>query len=184
MNDQFCRIRSETRALDGLIKIAQADQNRIGPRKGTRALLVRSFDGDSTPAQLVVDPELEPVDKVVWLIMEHHARRVVTTLPRYPDLARQANVTTCGTVSRAMAMLRCTRWLTICERFWGHRKRRRGNVYVLHATPFPLDDTMFLDPGYRDFLGLATRHSRKRIRAVARSVLAELQDRPQSRLSG
>lgn len=184
MNDTFCPIRSETRALDRLIKIAQADQYRIGPRKGTWALLVRDFNRDLTPAQLVVDPVLEPVDKVVWLILQHHARRAVTTLPRYPELARQANVTTCKTVSRAMAMLRCTRWLTICERNWGHRKRRRGNVYVLHATPFPVDDTMFLDPGYRDFVDLATRHGRKGIRAVARCVLAGWQDPSQSRPSG
>lgn len=183
MNDKFSRIRSETRVLDRLIKVALAEQGRIGPRKGTWALLLRSFDGASTPAQLVADPVLEPVDKVVWLVMELHARRDVTTLPRYPELARQANVTTSGTVSRAMAMLRCTRWLTVCERNWGHRKRRRGNVYVLHATPFPLDDTLFLDPCYRDFLGCATRHGRKRIRAAARSVLGEMQDRPQSRLS-
>ncbi len=178
MNNRFCDIRSQTRALDRLIKIAQADQNRIGPRKGTWALLIRNFDEDVTPAQLVIDPVLEPVDKVVWLIMHHHARRAVTTLPRYPELARQANVTTSGTVSRAMAMLRCTRWLTICERSWGHRKRRRGNVYVLHSAPLAFADTMFLDPGYLEFLDRATRHHRKRIRPVAKRVLGDIPYQP------
>jgi hypothetical protein len=178
MNDDFSRIRSETRVLDGLIKVALAEQGRIGPRKGTWALLVRNFDGASTPAQLVADPVLEPVDKVVWLVMELHARRDVTTLPRYPELARQANVTTSGTVARAMAMLRCTRWLTVCERCWGHRKRRRGNVYVLHSAPLALADTMFLDPGYLDFLDRATRHYRKCIRPVAQQVLGDIPHLP------
>lgn len=168
--------------MDRSINTALADERRAGLWNAHWTLLVRDFEGTPIPDALIVDAVLEPIDKIVWQVMDVHARGAVdaTTLPRYRELARQVNVTTRGTVSRAMAMLRCTRWLTVCERFWGHRTRRRGNVYVLHAVPFPLADTMFLDPGYLEFLDRATRYDRKRVRLVAQQVLGDIRNPPQS----
>jgi hypothetical protein len=66
--------------------------------------------------RLLEDPLLEPVDKVVWLVIRQHAAespKRQQAFPGYREIARWANIASVSTVSRAVAILRITRWLSI-----------------------------------------------------------------------
>ena len=130
------------------------------------------------PARLVQDPVLEPVDKVVWLVICQHGQAAGnnSAFPSYNTIARHANIGSSATVSRAIALLRATRWLSVCARVSDGSGRFRGNVYALHDQPLPLADAMHLDPDYLSFVKAARQHHHARVRKVADVVLASIDD--------
>lgn len=168
-------VRAATRNLQQRIETELTRRRRLGLGKANRAVLFAEAKGDEIPGELIVDTVLAPVDKIVWQILHRYGHRQgVTLLPRYRELARLANVTSNHTIVGALAVLRCRRWMTVCERRWDDRGHRRGEVYVLHSGPLPLRDTLFLDTDYLDYLARATRHHRQRVRGVARQSLTEI----------
>jgi len=72
----------------------------------------------AVPAMVIQDPVLEPVDKLVWMVIMLYARETGgrTAFPDYDTIAAKTNVSSTSTVSRAIAILRLTRWLTLCAR--------------------------------------------------------------------
>ncbi|MCB1882109.1 MAG: helix-turn-helix domain-containing protein, partial [Gammaproteobacteria bacterium] len=130
------------------------------------------------PAMLVQDPVLEPVDKVVWMVICQHGRAAgsSTAFPSYNEIARQANIASTSTVSRAIAVLRATRWLSLCARVRDGGGRFKGNVYALHDEPLPLADTLHLDPEYMAFIKAGCQHHHARVRKVTRAILASIDE--------
>ncbi len=128
------------------------------------------------PSTLIEDTVLEPVDKVIWLVMMMRAcgSGGNTALPVYAELARSANVATKETVSRAISILRCRRWLTVCHTSWCKGGRRKSSAYALHTTPLPLQDAVYLDPHYPAFVQKSAGHYRARVQKVARDVLPQI----------
>ncbi len=133
---------------------------------------------DPYPRLLVTDPILEPVDKVVWQIIRTHITTpgAVTAFPSYSAIRTGANVKSNHTVSRAITILRATRWLSLCERVRDPLGRFLGNIYALHDEPVTLGDAMYLDSDYIDFLRNSQNHKHLRVCRVAQSVLATIQD--------
>lgn len=169
-------IRPETYALEALIRKTLA---RTRPRVGgpaTDALLFLGNRHHAFPAVVVQDPVLEPVDKLVWMVIcqAGQVSGVRPDFPSYTDIARLANVSSTSTVSRAIAILRATRWLSLCARSRSSNGRYAGNVYALHDEPLPLSDALHLDPGYMAFLQDATKHHHARVRRVVAAVFASL----------
>jgi hypothetical protein len=125
------------------------------------------------PTLVVQDPVLEPVDKLVWMVIMLQAQVTggSTAFPSYEYLARKTNVSSTSTISRAVAILRATRWLTLCARLREASGRFRGNVYALHDEPLPLVDALHLDPDYMKFLQQSLGHHHARVRLVAKGVL-------------
>lgn len=159
--------------------------------RGTVGRLLRSVDGhpsdallflgnrhNAFPALLVQDPVLEPVDKVIWMVVCQHGQASGTgaAFPRYNEIARLANVASTSTVSRAIAILRVTRWLSLCVRVRDGGGRFRGNVYALHDEPLPLADAIHVDRDYMAFLQRAITHHHRRVRKVAAATLASIDD--------
>ena len=169
-------IRASTRALQQQIEAELARRRRQGLGNANRSVLIAGGFGQPIPAGLISNPVLMPIDKVVWLILHRQGRHEgeSTLLPCYRDLARLANVTTKATVHAAVVVLRCTRWLTVCERQWNDSGQCRGELYVLNAGPLPLPDTLMLDANYLNFLERTAGHYKRRVRSVARHVLTEL----------
>ena len=144
------------------------------------------------------DPMLEPVDRTVWMVLRQSAVR--GRFPSYGQIGRAANVASKSTVSRAIAILRATRWLARYEESAAQGEHRlsvqdadgrpthdandqsgysRGRVpaveaYVLVDTPLPLPDVLYLDGGYLVFLRGAQANSHARVRTVARDMLESL----------
>lgn len=169
-------VRPETRALNALIRRTVGEVLRSAGGKPTDAMLFLGNRYDAFPTRLVQDPVLEPVDKVVWMVVCQHGRVSGAAFPRYDEIACRANVASTSTVSRAIAILRVTRWLSLCIRVRDGRGRFRGNVYALHDEPLPLADTLHLDPDFMDFVTSARGHHHARVRKVAEAVLASLDE--------
>jgi hypothetical protein len=164
--------RPETYALDRLI---QATTSRAQV-PGQDNLLFLGHWHQAFPTAVVCDPILEPVDKVVWMIIMLQARDTGgrAAFPRYETLAEQANIASTSTVARAIAILRLTRWLSLCARMRASTGQFQGNVYALHDDPLPLADALYLDEGYMAFVRQSEQHSHARVRRVATAVLATL----------
>tara|TARA_R100000005_G_scaffold94885_1_gene74291 strand:- start:995 stop:2266 length:1272 start_codon:yes stop_codon:yes gene_type:complete len=164
--------RPETYALDRLI---QATTNRA-QGSGQDNLLFLGHWHQAYPTAVVCDPVLEPVDKVVWMVIMLQARETAgrAAFPRYEVIAGLANIASTSTIARAIAILRLTRWLSLCARVRASTGQFQGNVYALHDNPLPLADALYLDEGYMAFLRQSEHHSHARVRRVATAVLATL----------
>ena len=133
---------------------------------------------DAFPRLLVTDPILEPVDKIVWQIIRIHVNSpgAVTAFPSYESISIHANIKSNHTISRALAILRTTRWLSLCARVRSQSGRFLGSIYVLHDEPVTLGDAMYLDNEYMGFLQESLQHNHPRVRKIAESVLATIQE--------
>lgn len=169
-------IRAETYALDALIRETIARGRCGGSTSAADALLFLGNGHHAFPALVVQDPVLEPVDKLIWMVIYQSARGTghKGVFPSYADIARSANVSSSSTVSRAIAILRATRWLSLCARSRDANGRFAGNIYALHDEPLPLVDALHLDPGYMAFLHDAANHHHARVRRVAAAVSESL----------
>ncbi len=169
-------VRPETIALKQMVLAELAQQK---PRyNGTEpcALLLVEPNCGGLPSALIEDTVLEPVDKVIWLVLMSRACRSggVILLPAYEELAKSANVAPRQTASRSLSILRCRRWLTVCHTSWRKDGQRRASAYALHAAPLPIADTLYLDPRYTVVVEELTGQHQGRVRNIACDVLAQL----------
>lgn len=171
-------LRPETHALDALIKAtiqcAKANTDATSPD----TMLFMGNWHQAIPALVIQDPVLEPVDKLVWMVVMLQAREMGgrTAFPSYDRLASKTNVSSTSTISRAIAILRLTRWLTLCAKIRGKGGQFKGNVYVLHDEPLPFVDALHLDVQYMQFLEQSVKHHHARVRVVAQGVLDSLDE--------
>jgi len=158
--------------------MGSASQKQSGNEKEQSGLIYLGNWQDAYPRLLVTDPILEPVDKLVWQIIRLHinAPGAVTSFPSYEVISTYANIKSNHTISRALAILRATRWLSLCARVRGKSGRYLGNIYVLHDEPVTLGDAMYLDGDYMAFLQNSTQHKHPRVNKIVESVLATIQD--------
>ena len=182
MNETTPAIRQETRALDALIQavIRQTEACAEGGPADTMVFLGNRHQ--SFPTSVVKDPVLEPVDKLVWMAIMLAVPETGgnTAFPGYDAIGTMANVSSRSTIARAIAILRATRWLTLCARVRRASGRFRGNVYALHDEPLPLVDALHLDTDYMAFLHKALTHGHARVCAVAQGVLDSIDEDSQA----
>ena len=166
-------LRPETHALDALIQATIERAQQDSGSTHTDTMLFMGNRHQAFPTLVVQDPVLEPVDKLVWMVIMLQAQETggSTAFPSYEYLAKKTNVSSTSTISRAIAILRATRWLTLCARLREASGRFRGNVYALHDEPLPLPDALHLDPDYMKFLQQSLGHHHARVRRVAKGVL-------------
>lgn len=171
-------IRPETRALDAYIQATVDRLLSAGARGGQDdALLFLGNWHDAMPRLIFQDPVLQPVDTRVWGVIKIAATGTgPTAFPTYKHIGKTANVGSEATVARSMAILRATRWLTLCRRVRDRQGRFRGNVYALHDEPLPFADTLHLDQEYMQFLEQCLQHAHARVREVAEAVLGTIED--------
>ncbi len=167
-----------TRALEAYIEasVEQLLQRpSSAPQKG---LLFLSAWHEAMPALVHLDPVLEPVDSRVFAVLWIWAKqqgRGSTVFPSYEYLLQRCNIQSRATVARSLAILRMTRWVTLCRRV-REKGRNRGNIYALHDEPLALAATLYLDPGYMDFLQNAKRHHHEHVGRIAHALLQSLQE--------
>ncbi|MCU7804230.1 MAG: helix-turn-helix domain-containing protein [Candidatus Thiodiazotropha sp. (ex Lucinoma borealis)] len=173
MNEDGLGIRPETLALDALIQATIEHAEDGAGHPSSDSMLFLGNRHASFPTLVVQDPILEPVDKLVWMAIRLQASEAGgnTAFPSYAYIAKMANVSSTATISRAIAILRATRWLTLCARVRGASGRFHGNVFALHDEPLPLVDAIHLDSSYMQFLRESADHRHARVQAVARGVL-------------
>lgn len=133
--------------------------------------------GSDLSSALIMDPVLEPVDKIVAAVLMMLARkpgREPPLFPSQPQIARLANVGAKDTIWRALLILRCTRWLTVFESETYKSDRMRSSGFAINARSMPVADTLYLDPHYVSFLEKTAAHAHARVRRVAGDNLRQL----------
>lgn len=175
-------IRQRTRELKLRIRESAA---RGGANGHKRRILIAEPGPPTWPERVLRDPVLEPVDKTVWMVLRQSAIR--GRFPSYGRIGQAANISSKSTVSRAIVILRATRWLARCmeskKRGAGRRMNRAMRpgaevaVFALHDAPLPVPDTLHLDAEYFAFLQFAQAHPHARVRKVVQDILAPLGNR-------
>jgi len=169
----------ETATLERYIE-ASVERLLSGQYSSQNGLILLSSWQEAMPALVHLDPVLEPVDSRVFAVLWIWARqegRSGTAFPTYDTLLQRCNIQSRRTVARSLAILRITRWVTLCRRVRDPAGRHRGNIYTLHDEPLVLPSTLHLDPGYVDFLDTAKTHNHPYVREVARGMWASLEGR-------
>lgn len=134
------------------------------------------------PNILVTHPVLEPVDKTTWQVLKIQLQEQGSQIMRfdYMATARQVNVKSKNTLTRAMAILRLMRWMLFYKIDKGRNEKGQflgqHTAFLLFDEPLTLADTLSLDPGYLDFLQQSTDHSHRQVRRIASQVLKSLRD--------
>jgi hypothetical protein len=120
----------------------------------------------------VCDAVLDPVDKLVWQVIFLAGVEAGGwgTFPSYKAINASANVGSSATVSRALAMLRLTRWLTSVTHDQGPTMSGSRSVQALHDAPLCITDTLFLDPDYIDYVSKSRTHHHARVRALSAKI--------------
>ena len=126
------------------------------------------------PNQLICHPDLSPAEKITWQVW----RLAITNpgrpgaSPRSSDLMRHINCSK-PTLTGTKAMLRVTRWATLCRSVRNLQGRYLGDIYLLHDEPMSLDATIELDPEYLRFLDriISSERKNKRLRAAAATII-------------
>lgn len=176
MDKSHAHVRPEILALGILIETTIERASVDASKRPGDGLLFLSNRLTAFPVRVVQDSVLEPVDKLVWMIilLQAQASSAHTVFPSYDYIQKTANIASKSTVARSIAVLRATRWLSLCARVRESSGRFGGNVYALHDEPLSLVDVLHLDTGYMAFLHRAQRHGHARVQRVAKGVLASL----------
>ena len=176
MDKSTANVRPEILALGTLIETTVERTLDNGSKRPGDGMLFLGSRLTTFPVRVVQDRVLEPVDKLVWMIILLQARASSTqaAFPSYDYIQKTANIASKSTVARSIAVLRATRWLTLCARVRERSGRYGGNVYALHAAPLSLADVLHLDSGYMAFLQNAQQHAHARVQRVANGVLESL----------
>lgn len=169
-----------TLALEAYIEASMEQLLRGDPRAQAHGLIFLSSWHEAMPALVHQDPVLDPVDSRVFAVLWIWAKqkeRGALAFPSYDDLLRRCNVQSRSTLARSLAILRITRWVTLCRRVRDRSGRNRGNIYALHDESLALASTLYLDPDYMEFLEIKARDPHERVARVAKAMRASLQER-------
>jgi hypothetical protein len=178
MNEDPGTIRSETITLDALIEQTVKQAEAASRQSPVDRMLFLGNRHQSFPTAVIKDPVLEPVDKLIWMVIMLAVRETcgATAFPGYEAIGKMVNVSSRSTIARGIAILRATRWLTLCARIRRPNGRFSGNVYALHDEPIPLIDALHLDSDYMQFLRQSLDHAHARVRMVAQAVLDSIDE--------
>jgi hypothetical protein len=171
----------KTRAIEAYIE-ASVEVVLGGPGDSPQdGLLFLSSWHEAMPAVVFLDPVLETNDKVVFAVLWIWGRqqgRSAMAFPTYAYLMKRCGIQSRSTLSRCLAILRITRWITLCRRVRSPQGQNRGNIYALHEEPLTLSATLHLDPEYMGFVQKAEQgHHHDRVRRVARTMLDSIRGR-------
>ena len=120
MNEQFADIRPVTRALKQISKARLANGWRHYEGTHHSASLLLEPNCTEWPSALLEENLLQPIYKIVLLIVMNIVRKSSgdAFLPTQDQLARMANVASPDSIWQALLILRCSRWLTACQKMW------------------------------------------------------------------
>ncbi|WP_185266000.1 STY4528 family pathogenicity island replication protein [Halopseudomonas xiamenensis] len=170
------------RATSAITQRADAGTTEPSTGETLDGLLFFGNPHETVPRALLLDSSLGAVDVLGWQMIRLLSTSDRTTaFPTYDQLQpllRSAPGTSAsrGTVARVIAVLRLTRWLSLCHKARHDTNGRiMGNVYALHDEPLAADEATMLDPTYCEFVEHCLEHSNSAVRAVAKLVLDEMQ---------
>ncbi|PUA30450.1 MAG: hypothetical protein B0W54_08135 [Cellvibrio sp. 79] len=149
-------------------------QRSYGDDDDGMAVLFTGNHHDSFPRYLILNRDLNAIDKVTWQVI-----RLTITDPTRPGSTPRRNELSamigCSapTLTASRNMLRISRWMTLCKTV---RKQGRfvGDIYLLNDEPLSLISTLDFDPTYVRFLESQCQSGNKRLREAAAKALQEI----------
>lgn len=172
-NDLIRLSRQIEKAEQDLIK-ARLDADAHVDQEDGMAVLYTGQWSDSFPRQLVLNQTLSANEKICWqaIRLSVASPNKPGATPRRDQLAAMINCSA-ATVTAARTMLRATRWVTYCKTVRKHGQFV-GDIYLFHDQPLSLESTLQIDMSYIQFLQNLTQSQSKRLRAVAASILKDI----------
>lgn len=156
------------------IQLEQQDSRQTS--EGMGSLIYLGNHQDAIPRNLILDPHLESGEIHTWTLLKIQLINpaLPSSIPTQNDLME---ILKCSrpVLSRHLQVLRALRWITLCAEVRGKDGQYRGNVYAQHDTPLSLQDTLYLDPSYIQFLEQPSSGSTlKRLRQIKEAVLRHM----------
>lgn len=132
----------------------------------------------STSIFLMLDPILEPVDKVVYstirILSPQTFNGAMASYPTYDEICKFVNIGSHATVARALAILRVTKWLV--SKQVRTANGTAANVYMTMDNPMDIVDIGYLDDSYFTHLVESTKHAHNRVRSVSLAMLTQYEN--------
>ncbi len=125
---------------------------------------------DAIPRSIWVDGLLSAIDVRSWGIIRTQAVNESAVILSLNNLLKDTLGYSNATVSRVIFILRLTRWISLCSKLRTETGKFRGNIYAIHDHPVSLEDAIYLDSHYIEFVKKQTSHSNNAIRTLAQSV--------------
>lgn len=148
-------------------------QLQSGPDLSQDRMLFLGNRHEAIPQLIFKDPVLQSIDRNVYCILRVRASDGHTALPTYEDIANDGNIGSPATISRALAVLRLTRWLSLY-----HQIRReswiQNNVYILHDEPLSFHDAFQFDRQFMGFAEKSLTHTHSFVRQLADMTLQSI----------
>ena len=155
------RIETEINRLNG--DVANRD-------KQTDSLVFIGNWQDAIPRSIWVDGLLSAIDVRSWGVIRTQAVNGSAVILSLNKLLKDTLGYSNATVSRVIFILRLTRWISLCSKLRTETGKFRGNIYAIHDHPVSLEDAIYLDNQYIEFVKNQTSHSNNAIRTLAQSV--------------
>ncbi|MCU7866090.1 MAG: hypothetical protein KZQ92_19180 [Candidatus Thiodiazotropha sp. (ex Lucinoma borealis)] len=128
------------------------------------------------PAGIFSDPNLKATDRNVLCVMRTQIRQgSKMVMPTYKEIRRMANIGSDATVSRALSILRITRWIMKTQEIRDGAGRIIRIAYDLFDEPESLQRVMDDDPSFLEFLETSESHYHPAVANAARAANRGLQ---------
>lgn len=155
--------------------VSRSTERLLQDKEQTDGLLFMGAWHDTVPRALLHDPALETTEWGLYLVLKSFCSpNTPITFPRYDQLEALTKLSR-PTVTRAMLVLRATRWLSVCARVRNEQGHFKGHVMALHAEPLSLADAMTLDERYVEFLHKCCGHANPKVKGVAQRIIGGIQ---------
>ena len=185
-NDNWLRL---SQTIDGAVsekwpEIPQLNQPSPGGQassSGAAGFVYSGLKQEIVPQRLLLDSRLTPLERNGWLVFKMLLDKQGYSVPRYQDLQPYLAQTPYGeqasreTISRVIAILRMTRWISLLAQGRDSGTGRIvGNMYILHEDPVTAQEAEMIDTGYAELVTKNLHHNIKSVRIVAEKVAEEL----------
>ena len=170
--DQESNISDTIRMLSGRIEteINRLSLDTLSDNKQTDSLVFIGNWQDAIPRSIWVDTLLSAIDVRCWGVIRTQAVSGSAVMLSLNNLLKDTLGYSNATVSRVIFILRLSRWISLCSTLRTETGKFRGNVYAVHDKPISLEDTIYLDRNYIEFVKRQTSHGNNAIRTLAQSV--------------
>lgn len=140
---------------------------------------------ETVPRKLLLDNRLTPLERNCWQVFRLLVNEDgVTAFPTYDQLRpylgmNPGKLASRETVSKALTVLRLTRWLSLGRRVRNEVSGQvQGNVYLLHDEPVTPAEALEFDKDYMQLVLQSMEHQNKAISAVAEITWREFTSDP------
>lgn len=149
-------------------RISQEANTR--PIKTTDSLIYIGNWQDAIPRSIWTDATLSAMDVRCWGVIRTQAVSRSAVMLSLNTLLKETLGYSKATISRVIYVLRLTRWISLCSSLRSETGQFRGNIYAIHDAPVPLQDAIYLDQNYLDFVKKQLTHNNKTIRQLAETI--------------